>query len=111
MTASASPLTDSSFERSYEQRIEALNKANWIRTRRAELKRDLKAGRRQLVSVLLSPPEWIDTMKLADLMLATPKLGRVKVNKLLSRCKVSPSKTVGGASDRQRRELVGLVSR
>jgi hypothetical protein len=38
-----------------------------------------------------------------------PKYGRVKVNKLLTQCKVSPSKTIGGLSQRQRSELVTLL--
>jgi hypothetical protein len=35
-----------------------------------------------------------------------PKYGRVKVNKLLIQCRISPSKTLGGLSPRQRHELV-----
>jgi hypothetical protein len=46
-----------------------------------------------------------------DLLLAVPKYGRVKVNKILGTCKISPSKTVGGLSERQRRELVALMRR
>jgi hypothetical protein len=46
-----------------------------------------------------------------DLLLAVPKYGRVKVNKILSQCRISPSKTLGGLSERQRRELVALMRR
>jgi hypothetical protein len=35
----------------------------------------------------------------------------VKVNKILGQCKISPSKTVGGLSQRQRGELVTLMRR
>ena len=42
------------------------------------------------------------------MLLAVPKYGRVKVDKILRQCKISPSKTVGGLSERQRNELVGL---
>lgn len=98
-------------ERSYRQRMEALQKGNRIRTRRAELKRDLKAGRESIEELLLNPPAFIETAKLYDLLLAVPKWGRVKVNRLFRVAKVSPSKTVGGLSERQRRELVGLLRR
>src|SRR5438067_12554800 len=98
-------------ERSYVQRMEALGRANNIRTRRAKLKRDLKAGRQPIDALLLSPPEYLETAKVFDLLLAVPKYGRVKVNKILSQCKISPSKTVGGLSERQRRELVALMRR
>src|SRR5213082_3606745 len=98
-------------ERSLVQRMEALNKANDIRSRRARLKRDLKAGRQPIHELLLQPPQYLGTAKVFDLLLAVPKYGRVKVNKILTQCKISPSKTVGGLSERQRRELVAFMRR
>ena len=44
-------------ERSLTQRMEALTRANEIRTRRAQLKRDLKAGRVSIHDLLLEPPD------------------------------------------------------
>ncbi|MDQ6816313.1 MAG: hypothetical protein M3018_02755 [Actinomycetota bacterium] len=61
--------------------------------------------------MLLEPPEYLETAKVFDLLLAVPKYGRVKVNKILSQCRISPSKTIGGLSERQRRELVTLMRR
>jgi hypothetical protein len=98
-------------ERSLVQRMEALARANDVRSRRAQLKRDLKAGRQPIHELLLRPPEFLETAKVFDLLLAVPKYGRVKVNKILSQCKISPSKTVGGLSQRQRTELVALMRR
>src|SRR5579859_7536731 len=98
-------------ERSLVQRMEALQRANDIRTRRARLKRDLKAGRQPIDRLLLEPPEFLETAKVFDLLLAVPKYGRVKVNKILTQCRISPSKTIGGLSERQRRELVALMRR
>ncbi len=98
-------------ERSLNQRMEALQRANDIRSRRAQLKRDLKAGRVAIHELLLDPPEYLDSAKVFDLMLAVPKYGRVKVNKILSTCRISPSKTIGGLSQRQRTELVELMRR
>lgn len=97
-------------DRSLEQRMDALANANAIRSHRAALKRDLKAGRRSLVDALLDPEPELETMKLIALLLATPKVGRVKANKIIVKCKVSPSKTVGGLSPRQREELAGLLA-
>jgi hypothetical protein len=34
----------------------------------------------------------------------------VKVNKLLSRCRIAPTKTIGGISEPQRNELVALLA-
>jgi hypothetical protein len=91
--------------------MDALQRANEIRTRRAQLKRDLKAGRTNIHDLLLSPPNYLETAKVFDMLLAVPKYGRVKVNKILVQCRISPSKTIGGLSERQRTELVGLLRR
>ena len=93
------------------QRMDALQRANEIRTRRAQLKKDLKAGRVSIHTLLLDPPEYLQTAKVFDMLLAVPKYGRVKVNKVLVQCRISPSKTIGGLSQRQRSELVGLLRR
>ncbi len=98
-------------ERSLNQRMDALARANLIRTERARLKRDLKAGRYSIHTLLLNPPEYMETAKVFDVMLAVPKYGRVKVNKILAHCRVAPSKTIGGLSERQRSELVSLLRR
>jgi hypothetical protein len=98
-------------ERSLAQRLDALKRANDIRTRRARLKRDLKAGRVQIQALLLDPPEYVLTAKVFDLLLAVPKYGRVKANRILTQCRISPSKTIGGLSERQRSELVSHLRR
>ena len=75
------------------------------------LKRDLKAGRAQIHGLLLDPPDYLLTAKVFDLLLAVPKYGRVKVNRILTHCRISPSKTIGGLSERQRNELVSFLRR
>ncbi len=96
-------------ERSKLQRMEALERANQIRSQRAKLKRDLRASKATIDRLLESPPEYLETAKVFDLLLAVPKFGRVKANKILQQVRISPSKTVGGLSDRQRGELVQLL--
>ena len=98
-------------ERTNEQRMKALRRANEIRTRRAQLKRDLKAGKVKVETLLLDPPEYVLSAKAFDMILAVPKSGRVKANKILTQCRISPSKTIGGLSERQRAELVQFLRR
>jgi hypothetical protein len=97
--------------RSLDQRMEALQRANHIRVRRAQLKKELKDGRAQIESILLDPPDWVSTAKVFDMLMAVPKFGRVKAARMLNQCRISQSKTVGGLSERQRTELVGLFHR
>jgi hypothetical protein len=96
-------------ERTRQQRMEALQRANDIRSERARLKGSLKSGGIQVADILNDPPEYLHTAKVFDLILAVPKYGRVKTGKILERCRVSPSKTVIGLTPRQRRELVELL--
>lgn len=98
-------------ERSLNQRMDALRRANHIRTKRAQLKRDLKAGKVKIHTLLLDPPEYVETAKVFDMLLAVPKYGRVKTTRILNQCRISPSKTIGGLSERQRTELVGQLRR
>jgi hypothetical protein len=96
--------------RSLDQRMEALQRANDIRVRRAQLKKDLKDGRVQIEAILLNPPDYVSTAKVFDMLMAVPKFGRVKAARLLNQCRISQSKTVGGLSERQRAELVNLFN-
>ena len=89
----------------------ALRRANEIRSARAKLKRDLKAGKAQIEKLLLDPPDYVLSAKAFDMILAVPKYGRVKANKILTQCRISPSKTIGGLSERQRAELVQPLRR
>src|SRR5437588_8757468 len=97
--------------RSLDQRMEALKRANDIRVRRAKLKKDLKDGSVNIEGVLMTPPEYVETAKVFDMLMAVPKFGRVKAARFLNQCRISQSKTVGGLSDRQRAELIGLFNR
>lgn len=93
-------------ERTRQQRMEALERANGIRSKRAELKQQLKSGAVHICDILADPPEYVHTAKVFDLIMAVPKFGRVKTSKVLERCRVSSSKTVIGLTPRQRRELI-----
>ena len=94
--------------RSLDQRMDALARANDVRVKRAKLKKDLKEGTVRIEKILGNPPEYVSTAKVLDILMAVPKFGRVKAKRFLNTCRISESKTVGGLSDRQRAELIGL---
>ncbi len=96
-------------ERSLAQRHSALQTANAIRTKRARLKMDLKAGRAGIDMLILHPPEWLLTAQVSEMLMAVPRYGRVKVKYLLAHAMIAPSKTFGGLSDQQRMDIVRLV--
>ena len=106
MSSSSSRQSNTAPERSLGQRMDALGRANDVRSRRAALKSDLKHGVVSIRDVLAAPPEFLLTAKVVDLLMAAPKCGRVKSAKIMEQCRVSPSKTIGGLSERQRTELL-----
>ncbi len=91
--------------------MEALRKANEIRTERAALKRKIKSGEVSIIETLQNPPHFLETAKVFDLLLVVPKYGRVKATKLLTKCRVSQAKTVVGLSERQRTEIIEALER
>ena len=108
---SPSESTSATPVRTLEQRLDALSRANEIRSKRAQLKKDLKQGQKMIDDILAEPPEFIKTAKVIDVLLAVPNCGKVKSAKVLNHCRISPNKTVGGLSERQRRELVAFFRR
>src|SRR6187549_1210149 len=97
--------------RSLDQRMEALKRANDIRVKRASLKKNLHAENFRTNKTLRHPPEYVETAKVFDILMAVPKFGRVKAARFLNQARISQAKTVGGLSERQRTELIGLFNR
>ena len=96
-------------ERTQKQRMDALRRANDIRSERARLKEQLRTGEVVIVEVLAEPPVCVHTAKVMDLLLAVPKYGRVKAAKVLERCRISPARTINGLTPRQRKELLEIM--
>jgi hypothetical protein len=82
-----------------EQRLRALRQANEIRSRRAALKKELASGRVRIDDVLAQPPVYAKTAKVQGLLLAVPKVGPARAARILSRCRIAPSKTFKGMTD------------
>jgi hypothetical protein len=101
--------------RTDDQRLAALEAANYIRGMRAELKRELRAGGArggaQLLANLISdPPSWLCSMRVWDACLAVPKVGPMALAGVFRRLGVSQAKTVCGLSDRQREAVTGWLA-
>jgi len=107
--ATAARQFNSAPERSLDQRLDALARANQVRSRRAALKAELKRGDVSVREVLVAPPDYMLTAKVIDLLMAAPKRGRVKATRIMEECRISPSKTIGGISERQRTALVDCL--
>ncbi len=94
-----------------ERRMSALRQANQVRGSRAKLKQDLREGTARLEQTLATSADYLATAEVFDLLVAVPKIGPVNAAHLLTIARISPSKTVGALSGRQRARLIELLNR
>lgn len=95
-------------ERSLDQRTEALQRANRVRLAQAALKRQTRSTA-DAAAVLLDPPEHASSMRVEALLLSMQRWGASRVSKILTMARISPVKSIGGLTERQRKELAGLL--
>lgn len=97
------------FDRTLEQRRDALRKANRVRSERAALKSELASRRVLIGDVLADPPACVLSMPVFELVCALPRYGRARACKVLARIPVSATRPVGGMTGRERRRLSWLL--
>lgn len=77
------------------QQKNALNRANDLRVRRANLKGRMKRGREDVRALLLDPPSTLEGMRVEEFLRAVPKVGTVKTGRILRDAKVRPTDKLG----------------
>lgn len=90
-----------------QQRNDALAAANETRLNRAQMKRDIKAGRVLVDEILLDPPWYVEKMSVIELLIAMPKRGRIRATQVLNQTKIPVGKEVGRLTEHQRIILAG----
>jgi hypothetical protein len=93
-----------------EQHLLALKHANYIRTARAELKRQLRAGQVKAAQVILRGSRDTDTMTVTELLSSQRGWGPARSKKILLSVSLSERKTLGSLTERQRLTLAGVLS-
>lgn len=91
-----------------QARREALEKAAEARRVRAKVKQQLKTGELDLPGVLdlASRDEVVGKTKVAEVLEAMPKVGKVRARKLMERLDISPSRRLRGLGAKQRQRLL-----
>lgn len=91
-----------------ESRRQALEKAAEARKIRAELKQQLKSGEIDFREVLrrADANETVGKTKVAAVLEAMPRLGKVRARKLMERLDISPSRRLRGLGVNQREKLL-----
>lgn len=91
-----------------EQRAAALEKAAVARARRADLKRDLKAGKVSVSEVLdkAKDDEVFGKLRVSALLSALPGIGAAKSVHIMEEIGISETRRVAGLGQHQRAELI-----
>jgi len=95
-----------------EQRRQALAKAAVARKRRAELKGELKSGKRTLHDVLARQgDDTVGKMKVSNVLESLPGVGKVRARKLMEKLDISASRRIRGLGAKQRESLLAEFSK
>jgi len=90
-----------------EQRRQALEKAAEARRKRAEVKQELKSGKRSLSDILTQQTnETVGKMKVSTVLESLPGVGKVRARKLMEKLDISASRRVRGLGAKQRSALL-----
>ena len=94
-----------------EQRADALKKAAAARKKRAEVKGELKSGKRTLADVLkkADKDDTLGKMKVSTVLESLPGVGKVNAKRLLKGLDISEGRRLGGVGDKQRERLLRVV--
>ncbi len=90
-----------------EEKMEALKKAQEMRSKRAELRSQLKKGIITLQDVLdAADDEVIARMRVAYLLESLPQVGKITSAKLMEEIGINENRRVKGLGNRQKNELL-----
>jgi len=87
------------------QYMRALERANEVRTARAELKRRVAFGKIDVAEVILYCPREAQNMAVGDLLMSQRRWGQIRCRKFLSEIPISERKAIGSMTERQCRAL------
>ncbi|MFL5823295.1 MAG: hypothetical protein ACJ764_07620 [Solirubrobacteraceae bacterium] len=93
------------------QRLQALERANRVRSARAQLKRRVAADELTAAEVILSSRWEIDRMTIGELLLSQRQWGQVRSRGFLAHLGLGESKTIGSMTARQRIASAAALTR
>ena len=86
---------------SKDERAKALEKAQEMRTKRMELRKELKAGKVTLAEVLKRDDEIVTRMKVKYLLESLPNVGKITAVSIMEEIGINKSRRVQGLGKRQ----------
>ncbi|MGN6166590.1 MAG: hypothetical protein ACTHQQ_00265 [Solirubrobacteraceae bacterium] len=92
------------------QKLQALERANGVRSARAQLKRRIAADELTAAEVILSSRWETDSMTIGELLLSQRHWGEVRSRGFLARLGLCEGKTIGSMTTRQRIASAALLT-
>lgn len=92
---------------SLEEKKKALKKAQEVRSKRAQIRQDLKTGKtniRELLSKI--DDEVVAKMRVVYLLESLPRIGKVKTKKIMSDIGIDETRRIQGLGNRQKQALI-----
>ena len=87
------------------QRMQALNRANEVRLKRAELKRRIATGEISAADVILGLPWEARNWSVGELLMSQRRWGSIRSRKLLGSLHITETRPIGELTERQRRVI------
>jgi hypothetical protein len=84
------------------QRMQALERANAVRLKRAQLKRSIADGQMSAADVVLDLPWEAESWSVGELLTSQRRWGSIRAHKLLAGLHISETRPVGRLTERQR---------
>jgi hypothetical protein len=85
-----------------QQRMRALERANEVRLKRAELKRKIADGHLSAADVILDLPDAARNWSVGELLKSQRRWGSIRSHKLLTGMHISEKRPIGDLTERQR---------
>lgn len=96
-----------------EQRTQALAKAAEARKKRAEVKGELKSGKRSLGDLLMKADkdDTLGKMKVSTVLESLPGVGKVRAQKIMEELDISATRRIRGLGAKQREHLLAKFAK
>ncbi|HHV63083.1 MAG TPA: integration host factor [Firmicutes bacterium] len=95
-----------------EEKRAALEKAQEMRSKRAQLRQSLKQGKITLEKILNHPEDdVVSKMRVAYLLESLPRIGRVRTRKIMEEIGIHESRRVQGLGVRQKEALLKRLAK
>jgi hypothetical protein len=91
------------------QRLEALQRANEVRTARAAMKRRIATGEVGAAEAILSGDPEIGGMAVSEVLISQRSWGHVRCRRFLMSISLAENKTIASMTDRQRSLLASAL--